>query len=248
MIPSPPLSPVTTAVTPLSASHRNRRFISERMTTSSLKTENSTSMVSSTTRRAPMASISAPSRTNRPSRSYSPVSSISLRSMRMWSKASVPCCSRLRRSKPCELKLRSRSCADSSKLTNNPGSPYISAPFTRKFMATTVLPLPADPANRETRPLGSPPLVISSKPRMPVGAFRRLAWHTATSLVSLTGSSHHTTPSCMHAVTRAVDASGTRCGDENRQAVPVCRCEQASAPTLLHGTTTSIGFEVEAAL
>ena len=86
-----PLSPVTIAVTPRSASHWKRRLISARMMTSSLNAEKRTSMVSSTTRLAPTASISAPSRTKRPSRSYSPVSSISLRSMRMWSRAMRPC-------------------------------------------------------------------------------------------------------------------------------------------------------------
>ena len=64
-----PLSPVTIAVTPLSASHWKSRLTSARMMIWSLKAEKRTSMVSSTTRFAPMASISAPRRTNRPSRS-----------------------------------------------------------------------------------------------------------------------------------------------------------------------------------
>ena len=57
--------------------------------------ENRDSMVSRTTRFAPISSIIEPSRTKRPSRSYSPVSSISLRSTRTKSRASF-----LRRTRP----------------------------------------------------------------------------------------------------------------------------------------------------
>ena len=60
------------------------------------------SIVSSTTRFAPTESIARPRRRNRPSRSNSPVSSISVRSTWMWSTATLPSATSLSRSKPSE--------------------------------------------------------------------------------------------------------------------------------------------------
>jgi KaiC/GvpD/RAD55 family RecA-like ATPase len=77
-----PRSPVMTAVTPLSFRKRNSRRSSERSSAWFSKPLNSDSMVSSTTRLAPTESIARPRRRNRPSRSNSPVSWISLRSTR----------------------------------------------------------------------------------------------------------------------------------------------------------------------
>src|ERR1700733_7478777 len=54
-----------------------------------------------------------------------------------------------------------------------PGSPYSVAPRTRNSIASSVLPQPAPPQTSVGRPAGNPPPVISSSPRMPVGAFRR---------------------------------------------------------------------------
>src|SRR5438552_3786145 len=71
---SPSRSPVTTAVTRLVFSHRNSRANSARTSSLSDSPENSTSMVSRTTRFAWIVSIAWPSRMNNPSRSYSPLS------------------------------------------------------------------------------------------------------------------------------------------------------------------------------
>src|SRR2546430_15863665 len=51
-----------------------------------------------------------------------------------------------------------------------PGSSYSSAPRTRNSRESSVLPQPAPPHTSGGRPRGSPPLVISSSPGMPVGA------------------------------------------------------------------------------
>ena len=77
-----PRSPVMMAVTPRSFSQPNRRRSSARKIALSVRLENRASIVSSTTRFAPTLSIAKPSRTNMPSRSYSPLSSISDRSRR----------------------------------------------------------------------------------------------------------------------------------------------------------------------
>jgi hypothetical protein len=61
-------------------------------------------------------------------------------------------------------------CVAPSKVMSTPGSPNCSAPLTRKLVASSVLPDPAPPQTRVGRPLGRPPLVISSRPWMPVGA------------------------------------------------------------------------------
>ena len=76
-----PCSPVMTAVTPRVFRKPNRRLSSARRITSLVKPEKRVSTVSSTTRFAPMVSMAWPRRMKSPSRSYSPVSSISLRSM-----------------------------------------------------------------------------------------------------------------------------------------------------------------------
>jgi len=44
----------------------------------------------------------------------------------------------------------------SSKFIHTPGSPYRTAPWTRNSIANKLLPLPALPQTRETRPLGGP--------------------------------------------------------------------------------------------
>ena len=60
--------------------------------------------------------------------------------------------------------------AVSSNATKIPGSPSKVAPWTTNCSAKIVLPAPGPPTNNDVRPLGKPPRVISSKPRMPVGA------------------------------------------------------------------------------
>ena len=55
-----------------------------------------------------------------------------------------------------------------------PGSPYSVAPRTRNSIASNVLPQPAPPQTSVGRPVGNPPPVISSSPRMPVGDFRKV--------------------------------------------------------------------------
>src|SRR5579863_7629203 len=54
---------------------------------------------------------------------------------------------------------------------HTPGSPYRTAPCTRNSIANKLLPHPALPHTRVTRPLGRPPPVTSSSPWIPVGAF-----------------------------------------------------------------------------
>jgi hypothetical protein len=73
------------AVTSLDFSQRSSRRSSARMMRSLVKPPKSVSTVSSTTRLALIESKAYPSRMNSPSRSYSPVSSISLHSICTWS-------------------------------------------------------------------------------------------------------------------------------------------------------------------
>ena len=166
-----PRSPVITTDTPRSLRKRNSRRSSARRIASLLKLENSDSMVSSTTRFAPTDWMAKSRRRNSPSRSYSPLSSISLRSISTVSMAISPRSTRSLRSKPSEATFFARSSDGSSKLMNTPGSPKRVAPLTRNCMANSVLPHPGPPHTRVGRPAGRPPPVISSKPRIPVGAF-----------------------------------------------------------------------------
>jgi hypothetical protein len=55
-----------------------------------------------------------------------------------------------------------------------PGSPKSTAPLTINSMANSVLPAPALPHISVERPWGSPPLVISSRPFIPVADFDKL--------------------------------------------------------------------------
>jgi hypothetical protein len=159
------------AVTFRSLSQRNSRRSSARRIPSLARPAKRASIVSSTTRFAPMLSIAAPSRTKRPSRSYSPVSSISLRSTRTWSIASFPVRTNRETWKPKEATLAASSSAVSSKDMNTPGSWNLVMPRMRNSMARSVLPAPAGPQTSVGRPRGSPPSVISSSPWMPVGHF-----------------------------------------------------------------------------
>ena len=72
---------VITAETPFCFNHPNRRRISLRRTPVLERPANNASGVSRRTRLAPTESIAPPSLMNNPSRSYSPVSAISLLSM-----------------------------------------------------------------------------------------------------------------------------------------------------------------------
>ena len=166
-----PRSPVTMAVTPRSSSQRVSRLSSARTIESSPNAPNSTSMVSSTTRFAPTRSIASSRITKSGSKSNSPVATISVGSTRNESITSRPSRWSSSRSKPSERTLRVTLAADSSKLTSTPGSPYCRAPATRNSSPSSDLPAPALPATSVTLPLGSPPPVISSSPRIPVGAF-----------------------------------------------------------------------------
>src|SRR5687767_4677922 len=55
---------------------------------------------------------------------------------------------------------------------STPGSAYRCAPFTRKLTPSNVLSDPGPPDTSVGRPWGKPPLVMSSSPGIPVGAFR----------------------------------------------------------------------------
>jgi hypothetical protein len=169
--PSRPRSPVIRVVNPWSFSHRSRRLNSARTTASLSRAPNSTSMVSSTTRRAPTACTAADSRMNRPSRSNSPVVTNSVASTRHASTTRCPPASSPARSKPSEATSSANSSADSSNASNTPGSSKSCAPRTRNSSPNNVLPAPGPPVTRLARPRGNPPPVISSNPRMPVGAF-----------------------------------------------------------------------------
>src|SRR3990172_8649587 len=168
-----PRSPVITEVTPFSLSHRNRRLSSDLRMPSLWNPPKSDSTVSSTTRLAPMESMAWERRTNRPSRSYSPVSSISLLSTRTWSTSIFFRAERSARSKPSDATFCASSLAFSSKDMKTPGSPCSRAPRMRNSMENKVFPLPALPATSVGRPLGNPPPVISSKPLIPLGHFGR---------------------------------------------------------------------------
>src|SRR6266542_1586384 len=156
-----------TAVTLRSLSQRNRRRSSERRMASLEKPLKSASMVSRTTRLAPMESMAWPRRTKRPSRSYSPLSSISPRSILTKSMTSSFLRCSASRSKPREATLLASSASVSSKARQTPGSPCWTAPLTRNSMAKRVLPQPAPPQTSAVRPRGRPPPVIWSKPSMP---------------------------------------------------------------------------------
>ena len=164
-----PRSAVMTAVTPFPLSHRNRRRSSDRRIASFESPAKSDSIVSSTTRFAPIESMACPSRMNSPSRSYSPVSWISVRSIETKSTRSFFRAARSARSKPREATFCARSRALSSNAMKTPGSPCSRAPRTRNSIANSVFPQPAEPATSVGRPRGSPPPVISSRPRIPLG-------------------------------------------------------------------------------
>src|SRR6185369_14918338 len=72
-----------------------------------------------------------------------------------------------------EATLVASSSSDSSNDMNTPGSLNCVAPRTKNSIAKSVLPAPALPQIRVGRPLGTPPLVISSKPGIPVDSFSR---------------------------------------------------------------------------
>ena len=157
--PVSPRSAVMIAVTPLVFSQRKRRRNSARRIAVLVSPEKSASMVSITTRLAPMPSIACSSRMNSPPRSYSPVSSISLRSTWTKSIASFFCATSACRSYPSEAKFVASSSACSSKATKTPGSPNSFAPRDRNSMASSVLPHPAPPHSSVGRPWGRPPPV-----------------------------------------------------------------------------------------
>jgi hypothetical protein len=104
-----------------------------------------------------------PSRTNRPSRSYSPLSSISARSIRTWSMTSFLRGDQPSTSKPSEATLVSRSSLALLEAHEHAGLAELGAPLTRKVMANSVLPQPAAPHSSVGRPVGRPPKVSSSR-------------------------------------------------------------------------------------
>src|SRR6478672_4290568 len=55
--------------------------------------------------------------------------------------------------------------------TQTPGSLYSSAPRTRNSSPNSVFPVPGPPQTSAVRPLGKPPCVTWSRPRIPVGTF-----------------------------------------------------------------------------
>src|SRR5688500_16399450 len=65
--------------------------------------------------------------------------------------------------------LRRMSSADSSNVTNTPGSPAL-IPSARNWAAKTVLPLPGVPVTSVVRPADRPPLATRSKPGMRVAS------------------------------------------------------------------------------
>ena len=75
------------------------------------------------------------------------------------------------RSKPSDATSLAISSAFSSNVMNTPGSSNWTAPLTRNVSASSVLPDPGPPQTSVGRPLGSPPRVISSSPRIPVRVF-----------------------------------------------------------------------------
>ena len=168
--PSRPRSAVITVVSSWSFSQRSRRVNSFRTIASSPSAPNSTSIVSRTTRRAPTDCTAEARRMNRPSRSKSPVATISDASIRTASMTRRPSASSPARSKPSEATFSVRSAADSSNASRTPGSSNSCAPRTRNSSPNNVLHEPGPPVTRVARPCGSPPPVSSSKPRMPVGA------------------------------------------------------------------------------
>src|SRR5829696_5929757 len=116
-----------------------------------------------------MLSMAYPRRIKRPSRSYSPVSSISVRSICTWSIFTKRSFCNFSRSNPKEATFKDSSSGFSSKAINTPESPNSIAPRIINSIESKVLPQPAAPQTREGLPLGSPPPVISSKPAIPVG-------------------------------------------------------------------------------
>src|SRR5664279_6486830 len=170
-----PRSPVMITVRPRSLSHRSSRLTSARTVDSLPSAVNNTSMVSSTTRFAPIESTALPSLMNRPSRSNPPAATRASLSIRNASTASSPSRSNCGRSNPSDDTFVANSSADSSKDSRTPGSPNFRAPQTRNSSPNRVLPDPAPPVTSVARPLGRPPRVISSNPPIPVGAFTNTA-------------------------------------------------------------------------
>src|ERR1700682_1137600 len=78
------------------------------------------------------------------------------------------------KSKPSDATFSVSSSPVSSNAMKTPGSPYSVAPRTRNSIASNVLPQPAPPQTSVGRPVGNPPPVISSSPRMPVHDFRKV--------------------------------------------------------------------------
>src|SRR5829696_1115686 len=116
-----------------------------------------------------MLSMAYPRRIKRPSRSYSPVSSISVRSICTWSIFTKRSFCNFSRLNPKEGTFMDSSSGFSSKAINTPGTPNSIAPLIINSIESKVLPQPAAPQTREGLPFGSPPPVISSKPAIPVG-------------------------------------------------------------------------------
>ena len=144
-VPSP-RSPVMMAVTPLSLSQRNRRRSSERRMWVLVRPANSVSIVSSTTRLAPTASMAA---AEADEQTFQVVFAglldlAALDRARGRSRASCRRSARSGRSRA-SATFSARSVARSSKLMKTPGSPCCWMPRTRNSMPSSVLPQPAPP-------------------------------------------------------------------------------------------------------
>src|SRR5581483_1905159 len=77
------------------------------------------------------------------------------------------------------------SSAFSSNEMQRPGSLYSNAPHSKYFMANSVFPDPGPPHTSVFLPVGIPPVVISSRPGVPVGVFLTNSCSCRTFLASL---------------------------------------------------------------
>ena len=169
-VPSP-RSPVMIAVTPLSLSQRNRRRSSARRTAAFDRPPKSVSMVSSTTRLAPM-------RVDGVAQADEEAFEVVLAGLLDLAPLDVDevhqqlvLLGQILQVEPEGADVLGEllgGLLEGSRTT--PGSPNSVAPRTRNSIASSVLPQPAPPQTSVGRPRGSPPPVISSSPWMPVAA------------------------------------------------------------------------------
>jgi hypothetical protein len=129
---------------------------------------------SMTRRSAPTRLTAFSMRASSAPRSYSPPMTVSSVSCGETStKAHLPAASQASMSQPKPLMLRRMSTGGSSNVTNTPDWPNCSMPDARNWQPNTVLALPAVPDRSDVRCRGRPPLVMLSKPGMPVSSLGR---------------------------------------------------------------------------